>query len=919
MKSTLKMLCIALAGLVGFATVAIVGITVLIDPNDYKSQIEDLAQQQGYPIAIEGDLSWQFFPKLGITIGHSKLLGAQPQSPELASIDAIRASVMVLPLFNKKVVIDEVVLEAITADLQIDAQGSPNWQHLLPQANADTGPQTPSKQESTDQSEPSQGSSARGTGSGGHNLALAANRVRIQKANLHYLNHQSGTEIWLQPLDMTLDQFNLNGDAFPVQARWAAKVRDSALPETLINTGELTATATIAADLASVEIAQGQLSLTVGEDPIPLSLSFVATAASLSTTPQFDVALTVVPADLKAIANLLSSHPLHTRNPKALTQVGATLKAKGTADNWQVKPLTLTLDQTKISGALAWSNANQFSLTLQGGAIQVDDYLPPESEVHNAEAIDTTSANKTPRDNTSPKPAAAAEKPASITDVLAPLNDYQGDIDIVFDQLQMAGLTLSQPTLKATLADGVFKVEPISANIQGKTVQLAGWLNSTGAMSAQISVPKFNLRTLIPAEAQLIPETADPNTLTAVGLKAAIEGDIDQLQLRNIQLDLDETRITGQGTITNADTLKLQLSGNTLDLDRYLPPTSETPSNASENAEPAAETPLDFSTLHDYNGQTQLTFDHLKANNLTFNNLKLAANNKKGLAQLTSLSADFYQGTLQAQGQLDARAEQPTLSFTGKGKGVAIKPLLSALENTGAEQQWILSGLTNGSVTLKTRGTTTTRWSENADATLNATTQQLQLIPINIEKLVCQAVALVQGESVGTIDWPELTKMQDLNAQIRYANQVASIEKLTAGVEQFSLLAKGKVDIGNETMDVQLPVKFAKPSSPKPGCPATSAWLVDQALSLVRCKGSLLEPTKACGLDNRAIREAVKDYAEAKARAKLDQKKQQAEQKLDEKKDRLKDKIDRELGDGASDLLKDLFKRNQPKKEDSPE
>jgi AsmA protein len=152
--------------------------------------------------------------------------------------------------------------------------------------------------------------------------------------------------------------------------------------------------------------------------------------------------------------------------------------------------------------------------------------------------------------------------------------------------------------------------------------------------------------------------------------------------------------------------------------------------------------------------------------------------------------------------------------------------------------------------------------------------------------------------------------MQDLNAKIRYANQTATIEQLSAGVEQFNLGALGKVDLGKQSLDVQLPVQFSQPLTQRQGCPATSSWLVGKALSLVRCKGSLLEPTQACGLDDRAIREAVKDYAEAKAKAKVDAKKDEAKQRLDEKKDRLKDKIDEELGEGASDLLKDLFKRD---------
>ena len=50
------------AGVIYFVTV--------LDPNDYKSEIETMAARQGITLSINGNLAWQFFPKPGISISN---------------------------------------------------------------------------------------------------------------------------------------------------------------------------------------------------------------------------------------------------------------------------------------------------------------------------------------------------------------------------------------------------------------------------------------------------------------------------------------------------------------------------------------------------------------------------------------------------------------------------------------------------------------------------------------------------------------------------------------------------------------------------------------------------------------------------------------------------------------------------------
>ena len=63
-----KWLLSIVASLLVFASIAVIVITSFIDPNDYKKDIEAVANKNSIRLSIEGDITWQFFPRLGIAI-----------------------------------------------------------------------------------------------------------------------------------------------------------------------------------------------------------------------------------------------------------------------------------------------------------------------------------------------------------------------------------------------------------------------------------------------------------------------------------------------------------------------------------------------------------------------------------------------------------------------------------------------------------------------------------------------------------------------------------------------------------------------------------------------------------------------------------------------------------------------------------
>ncbi len=111
----------------------VIAVSVLVDPNDYKSELTEKVQQvTGRSLKIEGDLSLSFFPRFGIEAGKTELGNAPGFDGKVfAKIDQVVINVQVLPLLRKQLVIDEIVLDGLSVNLMRNAQGITNWDDLV--------------------------------------------------------------------------------------------------------------------------------------------------------------------------------------------------------------------------------------------------------------------------------------------------------------------------------------------------------------------------------------------------------------------------------------------------------------------------------------------------------------------------------------------------------------------------------------------------------------------------------------------------------------------------------------------------------------------------------------------------------------------------------------------------------------------
>lgn len=131
MRKTFKIALIVVAVLLALLIGAAAIFAAQFNPNDYKPQLIRLVQEKAQrTLAIPGDIRLRFFPKLGVELGKLSI-SEHKGSAEFASVDSARLSLALIPLLKKDLVVDQVRIEGLRANIRRFKDGSTNYDDLL--------------------------------------------------------------------------------------------------------------------------------------------------------------------------------------------------------------------------------------------------------------------------------------------------------------------------------------------------------------------------------------------------------------------------------------------------------------------------------------------------------------------------------------------------------------------------------------------------------------------------------------------------------------------------------------------------------------------------------------------------------------------------------------------------------------------
>lgn len=212
MARLVKSLTIVLASLLLLAVVIAIGLVVFVNPNKFKPQISQFVHAKtGRELQINGDISWTFFPRLGLKVADVQL-GNPADFPKqaFAKIQEAEVNLALFPLLKKHIVADKLSLRGLQLNLIKNQAGATNWQIVLA-ATATSDPQTIGAKEAA-----------------AAPLFLNIGKIQIIDAGVNYLDQQTNKQFAVRHLQF--DSQNVGfGHPFPINLKFQANSQQPAI------------------------------------------------------------------------------------------------------------------------------------------------------------------------------------------------------------------------------------------------------------------------------------------------------------------------------------------------------------------------------------------------------------------------------------------------------------------------------------------------------------------------------------------------------------------------------------------------------------------------------------------------------------------------------------------------------------------
>lgn len=122
-----------MGALVLLALLAVVAVTLFVDPNRFRGQIETaVTRATGEPFRIAGNLQISWYPWLALRMGPAQF-GKKPGSsePPIVEWQGARVGAKLIPLTQGQLIVDRVRLEAPRFRLVRRADGHSNWDDVI--------------------------------------------------------------------------------------------------------------------------------------------------------------------------------------------------------------------------------------------------------------------------------------------------------------------------------------------------------------------------------------------------------------------------------------------------------------------------------------------------------------------------------------------------------------------------------------------------------------------------------------------------------------------------------------------------------------------------------------------------------------------------------------------------------------------
>jgi len=773
MKRALKWIIIVVGGLLVLTIAALLVIPRFVDVQRFKAEIENrVSEIAGVKLTIGGNLHLKLIPWVGLAVSDVQIGNPEGfQEKQMLSVKSFEVRVKLLPLISKDIQVDRFILNAPRIVLERGKDGRGNWEAIGKKTGAVTSP-TPKKGEKRPESE---------NGKGLPIKSLAIGELSLKDGTLLWIDQARGERREISALTLRLRDVSLDR---PIHL--ALSVRLDGRP-------------------VSLEGKVGPVGKVPGKGPIPLELTLKALKelemtvngqiTDPATKPSYELNLAIAPfSPRKITAAFGQNFILQTAKSNVLEQVALAAHVKGDTKSIAVSNGSLNFDQSKLTFSFNAGNFEKPEVTfdLHLNQIDLDGYLPPSSE------------NKA---QTKEKPAAG--RPEKEKADYALVRKLTLDGKILIGGLKAQGLQFQEINLRVSGKGGLFQIDPLGLKLDQSRLALKGTVDirqDDPTLDLAVQVDPFSPRKIMAAMGKPFPvETADPNVLTHVALQGELRGTQQSLAITDGSLELDKTKMNFwvKAKDLNKPDVAFDLSLDRIDLDAYLPPSSEsqTQTEKTPGASGADSKKPDYAFLRKLVLEGKLGALALKVHGAEVQNLNLAVSGKDGIFRLDPFVLKAYQGNVAAKGSLDVRENIAKSSLTLETKGVQIGPLLRE-----QLKKDFLEGALESKVSIAMTGDDAyqIKRSLNGNGELVFSDGAIKGIDIPgmVRNLEAKLGLVKQGGERPRTDFSEL------KSQFTITNGLFNTPNSTMMSPVLRLVATGKADLVKETLDFVVDPKF---------------------------------------------------------------------------------------------------------------
>ncbi|NDV22599.1 AsmA family protein [Desulfovibrio sp. JC022] len=365
-------------------------------------------------------------------------------------------------------------------------------------------------------------------------------------------------------------------------------------------------------------------------------------------------------------------------------------------------------------------------------------------------------------------------------------------VDMIKGAADVAGLVLEAYGMKA----------------QG-SLTAAGLNSKAMSFSGDMSIPGFNLKDTLDKMGMGL-KTADSKALTSVGMNFNYAGSSKSVEIKDLQVNLDETTIKGLFSFANPDrpNIVAQLGIDKINVDSYLPPAEEKKAEAKD--EKAAEKkpaegkqeliPVDM--LRKLTLKADLNIKQLIAKKANITDVVVRARAKNGVLTVKPASFNLAKGAFTSSAVVDVRGKSPLMSVTAGLSGLDGKEL--ALQMTGQDK---FSGEMSFNTGLNTRGNDMKTVYANLNGKLGFKVMSGYVSGFDLLYLAGDAFSVLTGGAFGQRD-SKRTEFGEVSATAVIKNGVADNRDLLMQSPLLRAAGAGKVDLNTMKIDYGLDTKI---------------------------------------------------------------------------------------------------------------